>query len=136
MMTMITGKKPAEAEQVGGMLGEGVVLEGTLTFANTFRIDGEFKGKILRSDRLVIGEKGKVNGEIEVNALVVYGRLEGAVKVKGHVEVHPKGRIIGDVQMASTSLSVMEGGLIEGSIKMGQPDGAAASVPQIKAGKA
>lgn len=136
MMTMITGKKPAEAEQVGGMLGEGVVLEGTLTFTNTFRIDGEFKGKILRSDRLVIGEKGKVNGEVDVNALVVYGRLEGEVKVKGHVEVHPKGRIVGDVHIASTSLTVMEGGFIEGSIKMGQPEGAMASVPQIKTGKA
>ena len=136
MMTMMSGKKPPEAEQVGGMLGEGVVIEGTLTFTHTFRIDGEFKGKILRSDRLVIGEKGRVNGEVDVNALVVYGRLEGTVKVKGHVEVHPKGRIIGDVQIASTSLSVMEGGFIEGSIKMGQPEGSIASVPQIKAGKA
>jgi cytoskeletal protein CcmA (bactofilin family) len=135
MMTMITGKKPGEAEQVGGMLGEGVVIEGTLTFTNTFRIDGEFKGKVLRSDRLVIGEKGKVSGEVEVNALVVYGRLEGTAKVKGHVEVHPKGRIIGDVQMASTSLTVMEGGFIEGSIKMGQADGTLAPMPQIKTGK-
>ena len=59
---MIT-KKPLEAPQVGGMLGEAVTVEGTLTFTQTFRVDGEFKGKILRSDRLVVGEKGRVYAE-------------------------------------------------------------------------
>lgn len=133
---MITGKKPPEAEQVGGMLGEGVSMEGTLTFSHTFRIDGEFKGQIVRSDRLVIGEKGKVHAEVDANALVVYGRLEGTVKVKGPVEVHPKGRIVGELHMASTSLSVMEGGFIEGSIKMaGQAEAPVAAIPQAKAAK-
>jgi cytoskeletal protein CcmA (bactofilin family) len=133
---MITGKKPPEAEQVGGMLGEGVSMEGTLTFSHTFRIDGEFKGQVVRSDRLVIGEKGKVHAELDVNALVVYGRLEGTVKVKGPVEVHPKGRIVGELHMASTSLSVMEGGFIEGSIKMaGQAESPVAAVAQPKAAK-
>lgn len=133
---MITGKKGPEAEQVGGMLGDGVVMEGTLTFSHTFRIDGEFKGQIVRSDRLVIGEKGKVHAEVDVNALVVYGRLEGTVKVKGPVEVHPKGRIVGELHMASTSLSVMEGGFIEGNIKMaGQAEASVAALPQAKLGK-
>ena len=118
------------------MLGEGVSMEGTLTFSHTFRIDGEFKGQIVRSDRLVIGEKGKVHAEVDANALVVYGRLEGTVKVKGPVEVHPKGRIVGELHMASTSLSVMEGGFIEGSIKMaGQAEAPVAAIPQAKPAK-
>ncbi len=113
------GKKPVEVGQIGGMLGDGVVVEGTLTFSQTFRVDGEFKGKVLRSDRLVVGEKGKVNGEIEVNSLVVYGRVDGQVKVKGAVEIHPKGRIVGELEMTSPALSVMEGGFLEGTLKMG-----------------
>ncbi len=114
---MIT-KKPGETPQVGGMLGEGVFVEGTLTFSQTFRVDGEFKGKITRSDRLVVGEKGKVSGEIEVNSLVVYGRIDGKVKVKAGLEVHPKGRVVGDLEMLSPALSVMEGGFIEGTVKL------------------
>jgi cytoskeletal protein CcmA (bactofilin family) len=114
---MIT-KKPGEPPQVGGMLGEGVFVEGTLTFAQTFRVDGEFKGKITRSDRLVVGEKGKVSGEIEVNSLVVYGRIDGKVKVKNSLEVHPKGRVVGDLEMLAPALSVMEGGFIEGTVKL------------------
>lgn len=112
------GKKPVEIGQIGGMLGDGVVVEGTLTFSQTFRVDGQFKGKVLRSDRLVVGEKGRVSGEVEVNSLVVYGRVDGQVRVKGAVEIHPKGRIVGDLEMTSPNLSVMEGGFLEGTLKM------------------
>ena len=116
---MMITRKPVDNPQVGGMLGEGVSVEGTLIFSQTFRVDGEFKGKIAsRSDRLVVGEKGKVSGEIEVNALVVYGRVEGTIKSKGSVEVHPKGRIVGDLEMLAPALSIMEGGFVEGTVKL------------------
>ncbi len=111
-------RKTEDTVRIGGMLGEGIVMEGTLTFSQTFRIDGEFKGKILRSDCLVVGTKGKVSGEVEVNSLIVYGRVEGNVKVKGSVEIHPKGRITGDVEMVSPVLKIMEGGFLEGSLKL------------------
>ena len=111
-------RKPDSPIQVGGMLGEGVRVEGTLEFTQTFRVDGEFKGKIVRSDRLVVGEKGKVSGELEVNSLVVYGTVEGKIKVKGALEVQPKGRIHGDVSLTMAALTVMEGGVIEGTIAM------------------
>jgi cytoskeletal protein CcmA (bactofilin family) len=130
---MMITRKPVDSPQVGGMLGEGVSVEGTLTFSQTFRVDGEFKGKITRSDRLVVGEKGKVSGEIEVNALVVYGRVEGTIRSKGPVEVHPKGRIVGDLEMLTPALSVIEGGFVEGSVKLsakGEP--APAAVPAQK----
>ena len=130
---MIT-KKPLEAPQVGGMLGEGVSVEGTLTFTQTFRVDGEFKGKILRSDRLVVGEKGRVSGEVEVNSLVVYGKVEGTVRIKSTLEVHPSGRLLGDLEMTAPALTVMEGGFIEGTVKLA---GAAKpqAVPDKVAGK-
>jgi cytoskeletal protein CcmA (bactofilin family) len=112
------GKRPGEVTQVGGMLGEGVIMDGTLTFNQTFRVDGEFKGKILRSDRLVVGEKGKVSGELEVNSLVIYGRVEGKALVKGAVEIHPKGRLVGELEMTSALLTVMDGGFVEGTLKL------------------
>ncbi len=120
------GKRPGEVTQVGGMLGEGVVMEGTLTFTQTFRVDGQFKGKILRSDRLVVGEKGKVSGELEVNSLVVYGRVEGKALVKGPVEIHPKGRLLGELEMTSPLLTVMDGGFVEGTLRLASARGAEA----------
>ncbi len=123
-------RKPADMAQVGGMLGEGVSVEGTLVFTQTFRVDGEFKGKITRSDRLVVGEKGKVSGEIDVNTLVVYGRVEGKVRVKTSLEVHPKGRIVGELEMLAPALSVMEGGFVEGTVKLTGGKGEAIPAPE------
>lgn len=128
---MLNSKKDSPSGQVGGMLGEGVTLEGVLTFSQTFRIDGEFKGKILRSDRLVVGEKGRVSGEIEVNSLVVYGSLEGTLQVKGALEVHPKGRVRGEIHMHAPLLQVLEGGLLDGTLKMSaKSEGVVTPMPQ------
>ena len=128
---MMNVKKDAPVSQVGGMLGEGVTLEGVLTFAQTFRIDGDFKGKIQRSDRLVVGEKGKISGEIEVNSLVVYGFVDGTIQVKGAVEIHPKGRIRGDLSMQAPLLQVLEGGVIDGTLKMSSKgEGVVTPMPQ------
>ena len=111
-------KKNDGPVQVGGMLGEGVRIEGTLEFTQTFRVDGEFRGKIVKSERLVIGEKGLVNGEIEVNSIACYGKLEGKIRAKGPVEVHPKGKIEGELTIEEPLLGVLEGGMIEGTIHM------------------
>jgi cytoskeletal protein CcmA (bactofilin family) len=128
---MLNTKKDSPSGQVGGMLGEGVTLEGVLTFAQTFRIDGEFKGKILRSDRLVVGEKGRVSGELEVNSLVVYGSVEGSLHVKGAVEVHPKGRIRGEIVLHAPLLQVLEGGILDGTLKMNaKAEGVVTPMPQ------
>lgn len=115
---MITGKK-TDPSTIGGMLGEGVKMEGSLSFNHIFRVDGEFKGKVVNSDRLVVGEKGYVEGEIECASLVCHGKINGTIKIKGSVEIHPKGRIEGDLFMESPLLTVLEGGTITGTIKMG-----------------
>jgi cytoskeletal protein CcmA (bactofilin family) len=111
-------RKDSEASQVGGMLGEGVKMEGTLTFNHTFRVDGEFRGKIVKSERLVVGEKGLVSGEIEVNSIACYGKLQGTIRARGPVEVHPKGKIEGELTIEEPLLGVLEGGMIEGTIHM------------------
>lgn len=118
---MISGKK-TEHPAVGGMLGEGVKMEGNLSFRQIFRIDGEFKGKISDSERLVVGEKGSVQGEIECESLVCYGKVTGTIRIKGCVEVHPKGRIEGDLFMENPLLTVLEGGTISGNLKMGKKE--------------
>lgn len=132
---MMTKKTDGQAP-IGGMLGEGVKVEGSLEFTQTFRVDGEFKGKIHRSDRLVVGEKGKVSGEIEVNTLVVYGLVDGQVRVKNALEIHPKGRVSGEIHLSGPGLSVMEGGMIEGSISLDKgAAGDVASMPQKQAAR-
>lgn len=124
--------KKEENSSIGGMLGETVRVEGTLTFNQTFRIDGEFKGKISKSDRLVVGEKGCVEGEVECNSLICYGKIKGNITVKEVVEIHPKGRVEGEIFLEKPMLTVMEGGVIEGNIKMGKANNEGSTIPKGK----
>ena len=59
---------------LNGFLDRGARLEGTLSFDDVFRIDGQFKGTITAEAELVIGEGGVVE--------------EGAV-IEGPVESGP-----------------------------------------------
>lgn len=124
--------KKEENSSIGGMLGETVKMEGTLYFNQTFRIDGEFKGKISKSDRLVVGEKGFVEGEVECNSLICYGKIKGNIIVKELIEIHPKGRLEGEIFLEKPMLTVMEGGVIEGNIKMGKANSEGSNIPKGK----
>ena len=68
---------------------------------------------------LIVGEKGKIKGEILVDNLVLAGRIEGNIEARGRLEITATGSILGD---ASCSLiSIEEGGFIDGTSKMIRP---------------
>ena len=64
---------------LNGFLDRGARLEGTLSFDDVFRIDGQFKGTITSEAELVVGEGGVVEGEVRVARLAVSGTIKGTV---------------------------------------------------------
>ena len=83
--------KPAGADEWIGFLDQGVMLEGTLELAGTFRIDGTVKGIIRCKDRLIVGESARLEGEIESAIVSVAGRINGTVRGTNRVEILPSG---------------------------------------------
>ncbi|HXI04645.1 MAG TPA: polymer-forming cytoskeletal protein, partial [Candidatus Saccharimonadales bacterium] len=63
--------------------------------------------------------KGLIEGEITVNSLSVSGRLKGNIRVKQRLEIHPGGRVEGEVLLARPGLVVHDGGILEAKIQMG-----------------
>ena len=103
-------------EEVNAFLGRGTTFEGKMTFEGLFRLDGKFNGEIFSGDSLIIGETGEVHAQINVNTLIVNGRLEGSVTANTRVEICPPGRILGDIQ--TPTLVVEEGAIFDGSCHM------------------
>ncbi len=121
-----SNKPPAGAEDWIGFLDRGVKLEGTLELMGTFRIDGEVKGTVRCKERLIIGENGRVEGEIESGVVSVAGRIQGTVRGTQRVEILPSGSVEGEVH--TTCLVIEAGGLIDGRCHMkAQPKGATAA---------
>jgi cytoskeletal protein CcmA (bactofilin family) len=104
---------------LNGFLDRGARLEGTLSFDDVFRIDGQFKGTITSDAELVIGEGGVVEGDVRVARLAVSGTIKGSVHAKERVELHAGARVFADIH--TPTLVVEEGAVIQGPVESGPP---------------
>jgi len=108
--------KKEKNDEICGFIDQGTEFIGELKFNGTFRIDGNFKGKIISNSKLIVGEKGKVEAEIEIGHLIVNGEVKGKINAKEKIEVYSKGRVYGDI--VTPKLMVEEGAFFHASCKM------------------
>lgn len=102
--------------RVSGFLDKDTEINGDIRFKENFRIDGNFKGKILSGNGLIIGETGDVEAEIEVNSISVNGRVKGSIKAKDRIEIFSRGRVSGTI--IAPKLIIEEGAFFQGSCQM------------------
>jgi len=115
---------PAVGE-LNGFLGQGTWVKGEIRFTDTLRVDGKVTGKISSERELIVGQTGEVEAEVEVGSLSVSGKVSGTIKVKDRIEIHPKGRVYGELKLPAPNLIIEEGAIFEGSIEMNAPAEAA-----------
>jgi len=121
---MIGGKKGGV---LNGFLDRGARFEGTLTFEDTFRIDGVLKGKIITRNELVIGDGAAIEAEIHVGRVSVSGNVRGVIYARERVEVHAGARIQAEIH--TPSLLVEDGAVIQGPVQTGPQVGRAPGPP-------
>jgi len=118
---------------LNALLGKGSEFEGKLTFEGTVRIDGKFSGEIHTNDVLVIGEGARVQAEINAGSVVINGEVQGNIRAKTSIELHPPAKVRGNLE--APSLSIDKGVMFEGTCKMeGLTQGAAKPAPMTVAG--
>src|SRR6202165_4650692 len=108
--------KNGGGEEWTGFIDQGVTLEGTLQLKGTFRIDGNVKGNIISEQTVVLGERARVEGQIEGNRVVIAGRFDGVIFAKGRVEIEAKGVVTGEVH--SPCMVIDPGGIFDGRCHM------------------
>ena len=99
------------------IISEGTLIKGDITANGDIRVDGELIGNIYAKGRLVIGPKGKVDGEIDCNNIEVSGYIKGKVTVAELLTLKDTARINGDV--VSGKLAVEPGAIFSGTCSMG-----------------
>lgn len=116
---MISLWKKGKQQNIESLISQGVLIKGEISSSSSIRIDGSVEGKVTVKGELIVGEKGKIKGEVLVDNLILAGRIEGNIEAKGRLEITASGSIMGD---ASCSLiSIEEGGFIDGTSKMIRP---------------
>lgn len=114
-MSMFSSKKqPA----IRSLIGEGTMVQGTLSFSDGLRIDGEIQGDVVANANdtsiLVISEKAKVTGTVKAGHVIINGTVIGPVESSHLLELQPKAHIQGDILYES--LEMHQGATIEGAL--------------------
>jgi len=129
-MAIFDGKKQG-GEPLDGYLGRAAEVEGTLRFPDLLRVDGTVRGKVMSSKELVVGEHGVVEADVDVGVLSVAGRICGKIVVRERLEIHAGGRVEGELHMKTLALVIEEGGILEGTVKMGTSEASQSTDTQV-----
>ena len=79
------------------IIGIGTKITGDVNSNGDIRVDGSLTGKLITKGKVVIGETGKVKGEINCKNSDVEGSIEGKIIVAQLLALKAKARINGDI---------------------------------------
>ncbi|WBQ12205.1 polymer-forming cytoskeletal protein [Hyphomonadaceae bacterium BL14] len=105
---------PESDVELSFFMGEKCSVEGaTLDVDGAARIDGQFSGK-LRALHLIVGEQGRVAGDISSETADIMGSVEDTLILSGKLIIREAGRIEGTITYGS--LEAHEGAQLIGQI--------------------
>jgi cytoskeletal protein CcmA (bactofilin family) len=97
-------------------IDQGSEFEGKLSFKDTVRIDGRFRGEISSDNTLIVGESGEIEANIRSKSVIVSGAVVGDIAAGQRVVLHKTARVDGDVE--TNTLLMEEGAVLNGQVKM------------------
>jgi cytoskeletal protein CcmA (bactofilin family) len=98
------------------IMGEGTLLEGTLTVPHSVRIDGVLKGKLETTETLTVGTTGHIEADIIAKNAIIGGTVRGNLSVEDRVELEANASLIGDLK--TRDLIINEGATFHGNCAM------------------
>lgn len=125
---------PAPAASLSAFIDQGSEFEGKLTFKDTVRIDGQFRGEITSQNTLIVGETGEIMATVRSREVVISGTVTGNVFASERLVLHKTARVDGDVEAGS--LAIEEGAVLNGKVSMGGMRQSSPSLEALPGGRA
>lgn len=99
------------------VISVGTFIDGKFSAAENVRLDGTIKGEIKCDKRLVMGEQGKVEGNVTTVDAVIMGTVEGELKATGTLTLKGSALIKGTI--TAKFMVVEEGARYYGECNIG-----------------
>ncbi|WP_339900052.1 polymer-forming cytoskeletal protein [uncultured Gilvimarinus sp.] len=107
------------------LISKGTRIVGDIYFAGDLQIEGTIQGNVLVDGggdaKLVVAEKGVVEGEIRVPRVVINGKVVGNVFSGKHVELASKAVVEGNVHYQL--IEMVKGAQVNGALVYGEQNG-------------
>ena len=115
-------------------LNSDVEIKGTLKFTGELTFDGKLDGDITSEGILNLGDNAVVKGNLNVNSVVLRGKINGNVTAKERIEIKAKTELFGDIR--SAKLVIEEGVTFVGKTEVNPNKVAPIAPPQPRGGEA
>jgi cytoskeletal protein CcmA (bactofilin family) len=106
--------KPAEGSTV---IGKSVTIRGEISAKEEIFLDGVFEGTLtVPDDRVTLGPNARVKADLVVGDVVIYGLVEGNIRVAGRIELRDSAVVKGDI--VAERLSIEENASMKGKVEL------------------
>ncbi len=118
-------KKPTEEVRKSGdappalsIVAQGAVVIGDVVSVGDIRVEGTIDGKLVCKSKLVVGNKGKITGEVDALNATVGGEIHGTLTVRDTLQLLETAKIFGDI--ITEKIVINQGAVFTGRCKMGK----------------
>jgi cytoskeletal protein CcmA (bactofilin family) len=80
------------------VLNSDVEVKGTLKFSGELTFDGKLEGDINSEGTLNLGDNAVVKGNMNVNSVIVRGKVNGNIVSKDKIDIKTKAELFGDIR--------------------------------------
>lgn len=98
------------------LIGPGTLIKGEVKANGDIRIDGTIQGKLHSKGKVVIGNTGVVEGEIQCQNADISGVVKGNLQVAELLTIKVSAKIQGDIQTAK--IAIEPGAVYSGNCNM------------------
>lgn len=130
------GRPSSGAPQIGGVntIDEQTTIKGDIEAGGDIRIDGKLIGNLSCQAKVIIGERGRVEGDIDCEQALVEGTYTGNIVVRDLLTIKDTARLSGSIR--ACRMAVGSGSLIDGRCTVtGEAEVTTPTKPLAKAAK-
>jgi cytoskeletal protein CcmA (bactofilin family) len=99
------------------VIAAGMKIVGDIESTGVVKIEGVVEGAIRGARQLLLGRQGTVHGDIRAHEVVIGGVVIGTIVADERVEIQGTSSVQGDIH--TKTIVVLEGGVINGAVRMG-----------------
>ncbi len=96
------------------IIGESVHVKGNFESNGNIMINGILEGEIKTKGSILIGEKSRINANIEAEEMFTKGHITGNLKINGYLSIGESALILGDIECSQ--ISIEKGATINGNV--------------------
>ena len=114
---MIQTVKPGTSNEAPVVIGQGMIIKGSLHSENDVFLDGEIEGDLdVKNYRLMIGPHGKVVANVKAREVDIHGIVTGNVESTERTSIRATGQLTGDVRTGG--IVIESGAMFKGKVEI------------------